>query len=222
MVFKKWPINGEDMTGCQRLGFLGMAFCLWSFGVCWCVSASELGAVPVPVINMAHWQGGVTIQSNQGKRAPARHVGAVMAILGTLNEAGVLPPEADPRANQLIRSLIQFQSVFMKSQEAVVQEYLWSALSQRWGIQGAAIENSFYKEGWTSESLEALVEYSKQHSMWENPRMETVFHSYNLSQADWALIEEKFLEARRHFESQNQDLHAVFARQRRRMPGDGG
>ena len=66
-------------------------------------------------------------------RAPARHVGAVMAILGTFDEAGVLPPEADPRANQLIRALIQFQSVFMMSQEPAVQEYFSSALILRWG-----------------------------------------------------------------------------------------
>ncbi len=159
---------------------------------------------------------GILIQS---RRAPTRHVGAVMAILGTFNEAGVLPPEADPRANQLIRSLIQFQSLFMKSQEPEVQAYFSSALSQRWGAEGSTILDSFYKQGWTSESLEAVVEYSRQYPMWENPRIEAVFHAYNLSQADWALIEQLFLEARQRFVSQNQDLHTVFAQQRLGMPG---
>lgn len=155
------------------------------------------------------------------KRTPTRYVGAVMAILGTLNEVGVLPPEADPKTNQLIRSLIQFQSVFLKSQEPTVREYFILALSERWGTQGQAILEDFGQQGWTSQSLEALVEHSLRHSMWENPHMETVFHSYNLNGADWGLIQEIFLEARQRFVSQSQDLHEVFGCQRQNMLVDG-
>lgn len=53
-------------------------------------------------------------------RASAQHVGSVMALLATFQEADVLPPEASPEANQLIRALIQFQSAFMKSQNPAV------------------------------------------------------------------------------------------------------
>lgn len=155
----------------------------------------------------------------RSKRAPARHVGAVMAILGTFNEAGVLPPETDPRANQLIRSLIQFQSAFMKSQEPAVHEYLSLAVSKQWGEGGAEILESFYREGWTSESLEAVVSYSEQYSMWARPRIVTAFRAYYLTQMDWALIEEIFLHARQRLLSRHQDLHAVFAQQRLGFPG---
>ena len=213
----------------RRVAFGGLFWagvCVWSITVVlWAgfVVASDKEAVLSPVNDTTpgQWREVKSGQPIQSKRAPVRHVGAVMAILGTLNEAGVLPLESDPRANQLIRSLIQFQSVFMKSQEPAVHEYFSSALVARWGAEGAAILNLFYKQGWSSESLEAVVEYSRQYPMWEDPRIEAVFHAYNLSPADWALIEQLFLEARQRFESQNQDLHVVFARQRQSMPGGG-
>lgn len=155
------------------------------------------------------------------ERTPVRHVGAVMALLGTFDEAGVLPPEADPRANQLIHALIQFQSFFMKSTEPEVREYLSSALAARWGAYGTALRDSFDEHGWTSKSLEAVVEYSQQHAMWGSPTFSAALRSYNLREEDWALIVDLFVQARRRFESQQQDLHAVFARQRRKMPGGG-
>ena len=153
------------------------------------------------------------------KRTPARHVGAVMAILGTFNEAGVLPPEGDLRANQLMRSLIQFQSAFMKSQEPAVHEYFSSGLMGLWGERGSSILESFYFEGWTSESLEAVVEYSEQQSMWEDPHVAMILRSYNLSEEDWALIQDLFLKARQRFRNRHQDIHAVFGQQRRGFPG---
>jgi hypothetical protein len=148
---------------------------------------------------------------------PAQHVGAVMAILGTFDEAGVLPPEADPRANQLIRALIQFQSVFMKSRSPAVQEYFSSALVTRWGAQWAAVRDSFYKKGWTSEALEAMVNYSKSHAMWLDEGMIEVFRQYYLSPEDWSLVQEIFLAARQRFVAENKDIHVVFAGQRDRM-----
>ena len=144
-----------------------------------------------------------------------------MAVLGTFHEAGVLPQETDPRANQLMRSLIQFQSVFMKSQEPEVQTFISSALSFREGRNGAKLLDSFYEKGWTSETLEALVEYSLQYPMEDNPGIESAFQSYHLSKDDWRLIEEVFLKARREFVRQDQDLHEVFVRQRQLMSGGG-
>ena len=162
-----------------------------------------------------------TVSKNllRSKRAPGRHVGAVMAILGTFHDAGILPSESDPRANQLIRSLIQFQSVFMKSQEPAVDKYFSSALTNGWGERGAGILESFYNEGWTSESLEAIVEYSLLHSMWDRPRVKAALRVHHLAQADWELIQELFFRARKSFINQNQDLHIVFKHQRLGFPG---
>ncbi len=203
-------------------GLFWTAFSLWS--VSWVLSgegavASSKGAVlnPVKETIPSQWGESISEKLTQSKRASAQHVGAVMAILGTLNEAEVLPLESDPRANQLIRSLIQFQSVFMKSQEPVVHDYLSSALFARWGKQGARLQELFKEQGWTTHSLEALVDYSKTHLMWEDARMEEVFRQYYLSPADWILVGEIFDAARQHFVAEGQDIHQMFATQRERM-----
>ena len=78
-----------------------------------------------------------------------------MAMLATFDEAGVLPPESSPQANQLIRALIQFQSAFLKSSEAAVREFLASALQVHGHQRARAILDRFALTGVTSESLEA-------------------------------------------------------------------
>ena len=47
---------------------------------------------------------------------PSGPVGASMAVLATLQDADVLPPEGTPEANRVIKAVIQFQSVFLKSE----------------------------------------------------------------------------------------------------------
>ena len=44
-----------------------------------------------------------------------------MAVLATLQDADVLPPEDTPEANRVIKAVIQFQSVFLKSSDPAVQ-----------------------------------------------------------------------------------------------------
>ncbi len=57
-----------------------------------------------------------------GRGATSRQpVGASMAVLATLQDADVLPPEGTPEANRVIKVVIQFQSVFMKSDDPDVQ-----------------------------------------------------------------------------------------------------
>ena len=51
-----------------------------------------------------------------------------MAVLAMLQDADVLPPEGTPEANRVIKSVIQFQSVFLKSGDPAVQAFLSHAL----------------------------------------------------------------------------------------------
>ena len=51
-----------------------------------------------------------------------------MAVLAMLQDAEVLPPEGTPEANRVIKMVIQFQSVFMKSSDPSVQAFLNQAL----------------------------------------------------------------------------------------------
>ena len=54
-----------------------------------------------------------------------------MAVLAILQDADVLPPEGTPDANRIIKSVIQFQSVFLKSGDSDVQAFLSRALEKQ-------------------------------------------------------------------------------------------
>ena len=62
-------------------------------------------------------------------------VGASMAVLAMLQDAEVLPPEDTPEANRVIKMVIQFQSVFMKSSDPSVQAFLSHALTAKTGSE---------------------------------------------------------------------------------------
>jgi len=64
---------------------------------------------------------------------PSGPVGAAMAVLATLQDANVLPPEGTPEANRVIKSVIQFQSVFLKSSDPAVQTFLNHAFAAKMG-----------------------------------------------------------------------------------------
>ncbi len=156
----------------------------------------------------------------QSGRTPASHIGSVMTVLATFQEAGALPPESSPEATQLIHALIQYQSVFLKSSHPVVQEFFASALSEKFDAKKvASLTKIFLSTGWTSETLEALVDYSAQRSMAEEPRLVEVLHGYNVTTTDWKFIEQTFTKARERLLKQGKKVHRVFAAQRASMPG---
>ena len=81
-----------------------------------------------------------------------------MAVLATLQDADVLPPEGTPDANRVIKAVIQFQSVFLKSGDPAVQLFLTQALTTQGECGADKTLSRFRSAGWTSEVLEALSE----------------------------------------------------------------
>ena len=155
-----------------------------------------------------------------GAPSPAAHIGSIMAVLATFHEAGVLPPESSPEADRLIHALIQSQSVFLKSSDPVVQKIFTAALSEKFNAKKAAsLTQSFASTGWTSETLEALVDYAAQRKPADEPRLADVFGDYNVSPADWKFVRQVFAKARERLLKQGKQVHAVFAAQRVSMPG---
>ena len=153
-------------------------------------------------------------------RTPAAHIGSIMALLATFHEAGVLPPESSPEADQLIHALIQSQSVFLKNPDPVVRDILVSALSEKFNAKKAtSLTQAFAATGWTSETLEALVDYSALRSTGDGPRLAAVFHEYNVSPTDWKFVRQVFVQARERLLKRGKQVHAVFAAQRASMPG---
>ena len=153
-------------------------------------------------------------------RTPAAHIGSVMAMLATFHEAGVLPPESSAEADRLIHALIQSQSMFLKSSNPVVRNIFSSALAEKFNAKKAAsLTVAFASTGWTSETLEALVDYSAQRTPADEPRLADLFGDYGVSTADWKFVRQVFAKARERLLKQGKQVHAVFAVQRASMPG---
>lgn len=156
----------------------------------------------------------------QSGRTPAAHIGSVMALLATFHEAGVLPPESSREADRLIHALIQSQSMFLKASDLVAQNALSSALSEKFNAKKAAsLTQAFASQGWTSETLEALVDYSAQRNAADQTSLADSFRDYNVSPTDWKFVGQVFVKARERLLEQGKQVHAVFAAQRASMPG---
>ncbi len=159
-------------------------------------------------------------RSTTSGRAPPAHIGSVMALLAVAHEAGVLPPESGPEVDQLIHALIQSQSALLNGADPGARDVLTSALSAKFGTRrAAALTGAFRSTGWTSETLESLVEYAARRSPREELRWADVVRNYNVTAADWELVERMFLKTREHLRGQGRDIHAVFASHRASLPG---
>jgi hypothetical protein len=159
-------------------------------------------------------------------RASRQHVGTIMALLATFDDAGVLPPETSQDANRLIHALIQCQAAFMKSGHPAVQIYLGAALSgdSRDGDRLAA--EQVRTEGLTSRSLEAIVDYSASRPPWEQPEVMDALREFNVGRPDVELIARTFQQARSRLAAQGRNIHAVYGARLKEMgrtrsfPGD--
>jgi len=152
-------------------------------------------------------------------RASSTQVGTIMALLATFEDAGALPPESSPDANRLIKALIQFQAAFMKSTDPAITQLLTDALAMKLGDHASTGIARFHAAGWTSESLEALVEFTADHNRWQQPDVRTALRAYNVGEEDFALLAHTFVTARRNLADRGHNFHTVYASRRRQMPG---
>lgn len=152
-------------------------------------------------------------------RAKAQHVGSVMAMLATFDEAHVLPPENSTQANQVIKALIQFQSAFLKSRHPAVRDFFVSAVQVKFGPDAGTIMADFQETGWTSALMEALVDYGAQERAWQNGALVEGLREYNVTRADFDLLVELFQRAKQQLQARGEDLHHIYAARRRDMPG---
>ena len=150
---------------------------------------------------------------------PSGPVGASMAVLAMLQDADVLPPEDTPAANHVIKVVIQFQSVFMKSGDPAVQAFLSQAMAAKAGSSADEIRSQFRSTGWTSDVLESLGEQWDAMAIDQRERLAPGFRQFNLSLADFGLLRDLVAKARIVLEQRGQNMHQVFAQRRREMPG---
>ncbi len=152
-------------------------------------------------------------------RTSSGPVGASMAVLATLQDADVLPPEGTPEANRVIQIVIQFQAAFMKSSDPALREFVDQALAAKWGDRSAELGAAFRAGGWTSEVVEALSGYFATRSARERARLADAFIPFNMRLADFERLRDLFARARARFDGQGRDIHQIFAHHRRNMPG---
>jgi hypothetical protein len=152
-------------------------------------------------------------------RTPAGPVGASMALLATLQDAQILPPEGTPEANRVIQIVIQFQGLFMKSTDPVVRTFFDQALKSKYADRAEELETNFRKGGWTSEVVEAVCERYANGSDQERARLASAFSEVNMRPADFEFLSELYAMARARFRQQGRDIHQIFASHRRAMPG---
>jgi hypothetical protein len=161
----------------------------------------------------------VLAQVPDHRAGPSELVGASMAVLATLQDADVLPPEDTSEANRIIKAVIQFQSVFLKSSDPAVQLLLTCALAAQGGGNGEETLLRFHSTGWTSDVLEALSAQWITTAIDQRDRLAPGFRQFNMSPADFDRFMELVLKARTTFIQREQTLHQVFAQRRREMPG---
>ena len=142
-----------------------------------------------------------------------------MAVLAMLQDAEVLPPEGTPEANRVIKVVIQFQSMFMKSGDPAVQAFLSQALAAKMGSGADEAASRFRSTGWTSDVLEALGEQWVATAIDQREQLAPGFRQFNISLADFDLLMGLVAQARTAFVQRGQNMHQVFAQRRQEMPG---
>jgi hypothetical protein len=152
-------------------------------------------------------------------KASSLQVGSAMAVLATLEQAQVLPPEGTREANQVIKSVIQFQSVFMKSTDQAVQDFVRRAVTVRVGEQAEEVLARFRAGGWTPEVLEALADAEFHTPVEELRSLGAGFGQFNLSVEDFRQFMNLVRNGERALAARGRSFREIYVAQRKQMPG---
>jgi hypothetical protein len=172
----------------------------------------------LPVVSSA-FASAAPMQVQRSGKAASAHVGAAMAVLATLEQAHVLPPEGTAEANRIIKSVIQLQSLFTNNTDPSVQEFIRRAVMTTHGDQTAQVLSQFHSRGWTPEVLDALADSALDGSAEELQRLTPGLKSVNLSVDDFRSFMQLVRDGERAFADAGKNFHDVFAFHRKTMPG---
>lgn len=159
-----------------------------------------------------------TLVQGTGK-TPKPLVGSAMAVLATLDQAQVLPPENTPEANHIIKAVIQFQSAFTKSGDRAIHDFAARAMATKYGERSVELISEFQSAGWTSSVLEALADAELRATAEEMQALAAGFSQFNLSTTDFHRFMSLVREARNALEKRGLMFGQVYASHRQAMPG---
>lgn len=163
----------------------------------------------------------VLTQTQRSAKTASPHIGSAMAVLATLQDADVLPPEGTPEANHVIRFVIQFQSAFAKSDDTAVREFARQALAQKYGDRAADIVGSLRTTGWTADVLERLSDEEARRTPEDLQTLAHGFAPFNLSVEDFHRFMQLVRDARQAFHARGLEFQNIFSSRRKEMPGAG-
>lgn len=158
----------------------------------------------------------------QGGKSTSPFVRSAMAVLATLEQAQVLPPEGTREADRVIQSVIQLQSVFAKGTDPSTQEFAQQALARAYGANAPMAFERFRTEGWTAEMLEALADAERRATADKRQELATGFGQFNLSVEDFRRLMQLVRDGRSALESHGLNFQNVYDHHRSAMPGAGG
>lgn len=161
----------------------------------------------------------VPVQAQRTGKASSSQVGSAMAVLATLEQAQVLPPEGTREANQIIKSVIQFQSAFARSTDHSVREFVDRAVTGRHGDAATALLERFRSAGWTPEVLVALADAELHTPADELKLLGVGLRQFNLTVEDFRHLMRLVREGQETFASQGRTFYDVYGSYRKTMPG---
>lgn len=164
----------------------------------------------------------IPVQAPRSGNPPSPHVGAAMAVLATLEQARVLPPEGTAEANRIIKSVIQLQALFTKTTDPSVQEFMQRAVAHTQKDQTARVLAQFHSSGWTPDVLEALTDTALRSPTEALHRLEPGLRSVNLSVGDFKSFMKLVRDGEQALTETGKNFHDVFISHRKSMPGAAG
>jgi hypothetical protein len=147
------------------------------------------------------------------------HVGSAMAVLATLAQAQVLPPEGSREADRVIQSVIQLQSLFTKGTDRAIQEFAQQALAHTYGGNSETVLERFRSQGWTADMLEAFADADVRASAEDLNDLAAGLERFNLSVDDFRRLMQLVRDGRSALETRGQSFQEVYTHHRDAMPG---
>ena len=142
-----------------------------------------------------------------------------MAVLATLEQAQVLPPEGSREADRVIQSVIQLQSAFAKGTNQFVQDFVHQAVAAKHGEHAPTVLERFRASGWTADMLEALADADLPTAVEERQRLATGLGQFNQSVDDFKRLMQLVRDGRSALAARGNTLEEIYTSRRNAMPG---
>jgi len=142
-----------------------------------------------------------------------------MAVLATLEQAQVLPPEGSREADHVTQSVIQFQSVFTRSTDPSVQDFVRRAVISKQGKHATDVLAQFRSSGWTPEVLEALADADLSTPVEEVRSLAAGFGQFNVSVEDFRQFMRLVRDGEEALASRGENFQEVYATHRKTIQG---